>query len=202
MSNYSLPPGTEGRLWCWVKREDQVNRHQILPLLIYHVELRLIWDGGTFFFTDSGMLLHMAVGICHRSPLWARIVLWSKGQKLAGPWCCVMFNSIFQSLSPAGPVPPTLLYFNVQHSWSQVGRGKGHLFVFGKPRWWRGMTFSFGQVNGKKVRLMLDHWTPPPLLHWIITFYLWKSRILLNPYEYFCQFLRLLDNDASKMSFI
>lgn len=29
---------------------------------------------------------------------------------------CVMFNSIFQSLSPAGPVPPTLLYFNVQHS--------------------------------------------------------------------------------------
>lgn len=123
-----------------------------------------------FFFTDSGMLLLMATGIRHRSPWRARIVLWSRGQKLASPCCCVMFNSIFQSLSPAGPVPPTLLYFNVQHSWSQVGGGKGHLFVFGKSSWWRGMTFSFGQVNGKKVRLMFDHWTPP-LPHCIITLY-------------------------------
>lgn len=150
-----------GQKGGWVSLGEPASNSSITDISC-RAEADMRWREPLFFFTDSGMLLHMATGIRHWSPRRARIVLWSRGQKLASPCCCVMFNLIFQSLSPAGPVPPTLLYFNVQHSWSQVVRGKGHLFVFGKTSWWRWMTFSFGQVNGKKVRLMLDHWTIPP----------------------------------------
>lgn len=65
---------------------------------------------------------------------------------------------------------PLLFYFDTQHNWLQVGAGKGHLFVSGERSWWRGMTFASGQAKGMKVRQILGHRSPHPLINSINSF--------------------------------
>ena len=151
------------------------------PLLIYHIQPGLIWDGKTLI-CDSATHSHgcKTTQTVHIELMFVMIYLRNiLVINLKHHWplmpsdlsFCICFKG---GLPGQQHVPkivlfccfllPLLFYFDTHHRWLQVGAGKGHLFISGEWSWWRAMAFTFGQDKGMEVRPILEHQNPHPFI--------------------------------------